>query len=225
MEPLDPKLASLLASERMAEAPVEALGRVWSRVALAPPLPASTHMGGAGHGWIASHAIGVAAAAFVVGGIAGAAVYAVVEKPAPERVVYVDRPTLSAYVPPPPPPSAAPLAPVVASALPPAAPTASGHPTPAPSSTSSLSAERALLDHARGALASGDAAGALVLLGDHAHRFPKPQLAEEREALVIQSLVSLGRYDEARAAAARFKAASPGSLFMPAIEASLGSIP
>jgi outer membrane protein assembly factor BamD (BamD/ComL family) len=92
-------------------------------------------------------------------------------------------------------------------------------------SAESLSAERAILDQARSDIASGDAAGALVLLEDHARRFRKPQLSEEREALAIQSLVALAQYDEARARAARFREASPNSLFVPAIETALASIP
>jgi hypothetical protein len=194
---------------------------VWSRVDAVPFLDGRVRPGPRRE-WLASHVAGVATAAFVAGGATGAAVYASLEKPAPARIVYVDRPAISvpvaSAVPPPAPepaPSAAPSAPV---ALPPA---------PAvPSSTStSLSAERALIDSARAALTSGDAAAALALLDSHARRFPRPQLTEEREALRIQSLVTLGRYDEARATAARFRASSPGSLFMPAIEASLGSIP
>jgi hypothetical protein len=65
----------------------------------------------------------------------------------------------------------------------------------------------------------------LSLLDAHEHRFPKPQLQEEREALAIQALVMLKRYDEARARASRFKAAAPNSLFLPVIDASLAAIP
>ncbi len=222
MEKLDPILDRLLEAERKAETPAEALGRVGARLAMAVPATGVGLAGaGARHGWIASHAAGVATVAFVAGGATGAAVYAAVQKPPVEHIVYVDRPA--------PPPSQAPAW-VSAPPLPsPAAPVSAAPvlpPRAAPSvSTSLLAAERILLDSARGELTSGNAAQALVLLDSHAHRFPRPQLAEEREALVIQSLVALGRYDEARAAAARFKAATPGSLFLPAIEASVESIP
>ncbi len=222
MEKLDPVLDRLLEAERRAEAPAEALGRVGARLAMAAPA-AGIGLAGAGarHGWMASHVAGVAMAAFVAGGATGAAVYAAVQKPPVEHVVYVERPappTTQAPVWVPAPPLPSPATPTSAvTALPPRA---------APSvSASLLSAERILLDEARGELTSGNAAQALVLLDGHARRFPRAQLAEEREALVIQSLVALGRYDEARAAAARFKAATPGSLFLPAIEASVGSIP
>jgi len=221
---LDTELAALLDSERGAEAPADALGRVWGRVLVAPPLLVSApapHVApaSAAHGWLASHAIGVATAAFLAGGAAGAAVYAAAQPPPPERIVYVERPAPYSPTPNPAPiPAPAPdPTPISRTPTPIAAP-------PAPSSTS-LSAERTLLDGARNALASHDAATALTLLADHRRRFPKPQLAEERDALTIQSLVALGRYDDARSAAARFKAATPGSLFLPAIEASLASIP
>ncbi len=227
LEPLDAELDALLASERQAEPAQEALARVWSRVAVAPLPPA-----GGGHaagpagapatGWLAAHAGTAAAIAFVAGGAAGAALYASVQRPAPARVVYVDRPFPASTAAPPAAPEA--WLPTPSASVAPVAPIPAP-PRVAPSSSSALFAERSLIDSARDALASGDASRALVLLGDHAHRFPKPQLGEEREALVIQSLVALGRYDEARAAAAKFRAASPGSLFLPAIEASLGSIP
>jgi hypothetical protein len=82
-----------------------------------------------------------------------------------------------------------------------------------------------MLDDARSALATGDAERALSLLEQHARRFSKPQLSEEREALAVQALVILQRYDEARARASRFRASAPNSLFLPAIEVSLASIP
>jgi hypothetical protein len=222
LDKLDPVLDRLLEAERQAEAPAEALGRVGARLATAVPVAGAGLAGAAArHGWMASYVAGVATVAFVAGGATGAAVYAAVQKPPVERIVYVDRPAPPATETPawvPAPPLAAPAA--AASAVPALPPRA------APSvSTSLLSAERILLDSARGELTSGNAAQALVLLDSHAHRFPRAQLAEEREALVIQSLVALGRYDEARAAAARFKAATPGSLFLPAIEASVESIP
>jgi hypothetical protein len=218
IEPLDPELAALLDAERQAGADPSTLDRVWNRVVL--PLPA-TGAAGSSRSWLASHAVGVAAASFVVGGLTGAGIYAAVQKPAPERIVYVERP-----------------APVAAAAsvatekpvLPPPADSGSSaaragaRPSQsAPAST--LSAERALLDQARAALTSGDGAKALSIAEEHRHRFPSAQLAEEREAIAIQALVATGRYDEARARAARFREAAPNSLFLPAIEASLASIP
>jgi hypothetical protein len=82
-----------------------------------------------------------------------------------------------------------------------------------------------MLDDARSSLATGEAAKALSRLEEHRRRFPHGQLGEEREALAIQTLVALGRHDEARARAARFRDSVPNSLFLPAVEASLASIP
>jgi hypothetical protein len=82
-----------------------------------------------------------------------------------------------------------------------------------------------MLDSARNALTRGDPAGALAILDRHAKRFPGARLGEEREALAIQALVLSDRYDDARARAARFRSTAPNSLFLPAIESSLGSIP
>ncbi|HVZ75155.1 MAG TPA: hypothetical protein VHJ20_22390 [Polyangia bacterium] len=89
--------------------------------------------------------------------------------------------------------------------------------------TSALSAEQALLDPARGALARHDGAAALALLDQHAHRFPDGALAQEREAMTIHALVLTGDRDRARARAQAFRARYPGSLFGPMIDASLGA--
>jgi hypothetical protein len=94
-----------------------------------------------------------------------------------------------------------------------------------PSEAIDLRAERTLLDRARAALLHGDALAALASVGEHARRFPHGALAEEREALRVEALVSAERYDEARTTAARFHAARPGSLLTPAVDTALRSIP
>ena len=81
------------------------------------------------------------------------------------------------------------------------------------------------LDEARTALARSDAPRALALTDDHARRFPHAELGEEREAIAIQALVLTSRYDDARSRAARFRASSPNSVFLPAVDESIGSIP
>jgi hypothetical protein len=93
------------------------------------------------------------------------------------------------------------------------------------SGPSSLSEERALLDSARVALGAGDGERALAIAETHQRRFARPQLAEEREAIAIQALVVAGRFGEARARAVRFHENSPDSLFAPAVDASVASIP
>ena len=89
IEPLDAEFAALLDAERRATVDPAALDRVWTRVAL--PLPAIAGATGSTRSWLASHAMGVAAVSFVAGGLSGAAVYAAAQKPAPERIVYVER--------------------------------------------------------------------------------------------------------------------------------------
>ena len=85
-----------------------------------------------------------------------------------------------------------------------------------------LSAELALLDRARKALASGDAAGALAATRTHGRRFPHGALAPERESLAIAALCALGRRDAARSRAQRFLERHPTSPLAPAVRASCG---
>lgn len=90
---------------------------------------------------------------------------------------------------------------------------------------STLAEERLLLDRARRALERDDARDALRWTDVHKARFARPELGEEREALAIQALAADGQYDEARHRAARFLSAAPNSLFRPAVETTLASIP
>jgi hypothetical protein len=246
--PLEPELEALLDAERDALPSGVALDRVWSNVERSVALgvaaqttagsPKSTNstnvtgsmsgVSGTG-GWVATHVPVLLALAFGTGLGAGATATIALRAPAP-RIVYVDRPVA------PPAPSPA----IVAKA--PVAPTADVAPdvasegvsrprasaaraVPVPSSFSSLPAERAILDGARTALGQNDGARAIALTDEHARRFPHPQLGEEREAIAIQALVIAGRYDDARERARQFRAASPDSLFLPVVEASLASIP
>ena len=88
-----------------------------------------------------------------------------------------------------------------------------------------LAAERKWVEMARTALARGRVDGALAALRHHAHAYPGGQLAEERDSLLIQSLVAKGDSAQARTQAARFGRRYPHSLFSPAIEQALQSIP
>jgi hypothetical protein len=63
---------------------------------------------------------------------------------------------------------------------------------------------------------------ALALTVEHARRFPSGMLAQEREVIAIESLVQLGRNDQARARASSFLAAHPGSAYQPRIDEALG---
>lgn len=233
---LDDELAALLAAERGAEPSREALDRVWSRLAVSLPTgPGSGGSGGgsspagrgaastlAGH--LGSKGLATLAAVFLGGGAVGAAVHAAI-RPAPAtQIVYVDRfvtapASASAAV-----PAARAVASDTATAVVEAPPTPPARPRSS-AGPAQLERERAMLDEARSALQSGDGAAALAAIDRHARGFARPELAEEREALAVQALVISGRYDEARARAARFRASSPHSLFMPAVDASLASIP
>lgn len=227
--PIDPDLDALLESERKARPSAEVLDRVWARVASTAAMvgPPHTQSGS----WMASHPAHLAAVAFVLGGAAGAGLHATLRRPPAERVVYVSVPApMSSSAPTiaepsviephasSPPRREPPIDPVPHASAP-IAPTATA------TVSSSLSAERQLLDDAHAALTAGEPARALALLDEHTRRYPRPQLGEEREALAIQALATMGRYDEARARAARFRAASPNSLFLPAVDATLASIP
>ncbi|MEP7122366.1 MAG: hypothetical protein ABJE95_15700 [Byssovorax sp.] len=86
-------------------------------------------------------------------------------------------------------------------------------------SDGALEAERALLDVARTALGRGDGTNALRATEEHARKFPRGILAEEREAMSIQALRLLHRDDEAQARLERFRGRFPSSLIRPALEA------
>ena len=64
---------------------------------------------------------------------------------------------------------------------------------------------------------------ALALLAEHAQRFPKSQLAEERAALEIQALVMSGDVARAKTAATAFKARWKNSVFSSVADAVLES--
>lgn len=71
-------------------------------------------------------------------------------------------------------------------------------------------AEAALVREAQLALRA-DPARSLARADEHARRFPKGLLAQEREVIAVEALVALGRPDAARARAAAFRRAFPGS--------------
>jgi len=81
-------------------------------------------------------------------------------------------------------------------------------------STRPSNAELQLLLRARQAMTSGDFAGALSAVGEHAHRYPSGSLVEEREALRVRSLAGLGQSAEAQRAAMAFHARFPRSVLL-----------
>jgi hypothetical protein len=214
--PLDDDVRALLrAAGTTPPAPTEARSRVRAHVEATGAMPAPRlHLGRLAAAFAVGTGLGVA--------VGRATVHApppIVEQ-APPRIVYVDRPA-----PPVPAPSAtaagADLREPSRGAAPPALPRLAA---PA-SSVDSLTAERALLDVARGALAREDNDAALAAAREHERRFPDGVLAQEREAMAVRALALLGRTSDARARADRFRTRFPRSVLLPAIEASLAGSP
>jgi outer membrane protein assembly factor BamD (BamD/ComL family) len=85
----------------------------------------------------------------------------------------------------------------------------------------SYAAELRLLQGAQSDYTSQDFPDALVLLAEHARRFPEGRLAEEREALRIRSLEGAGRSDEARHALSAFGRRFPRSALLPRLQQQL----
>ena len=79
----------------------------------------------------------------------------------------------------------------------------------------SYAAELYLLQRAQSEYASQDFPDALVLVAEHARRFPNGRLAEEREALRVRSLAGAGRGDQARRALGAFAKRFPRSALLP----------
>jgi hypothetical protein len=155
---------------------------------------------------------------FALGSMAGALAWRAVQAPLPPRVVYVDRSSPAASAP-------APTVETAAASVQLPAPTSPPATGSAPGPGDSLAAERALLDVARSAFGRGEGDEALAALARHEKLFPGGQLAEEREALTVRSLVLAGHQREARARAARFRKRYPTSVMLPAVEASLDAAP
>lgn len=95
--------------------------------------------------------------------------------------------------------------------------TVKAHPTPKPRAEDPL-AEVELLQHAHVAYARRDFRDALALVAEHARRFPDGPLAEECEALRVESLLAAGHTVEARRAGAAFAGRFPRSVLLPGIE-------
>ena len=86
-----------------------------------------------------------------------------------------------------------------------------------------LSAESALIAKARGGIESNPT-DALTVLGEHARRFPRGELAAERDFLVIKALRKIGKADEARSRARDYETKYPSSPYTPAVRA-IGAAP
>lgn len=220
IEPLDPTLARLFAKASIADPSLDVRERVFRRATSAiaagaigsRPSVAKT---------FGARSLALAAATFVVGGVVGASL-ALALRPAPApQVTNWER--VAQSVPPLPSAEELPtLAPVPTTSTP-------SRRMGAPSATvpplDTLRIEREMIDVARSKLASGDPRAALARLSEHAQRFPKARLEEEREALIIQALVNVGQTEDARARAKAFRERWPTSVYGPAVDATLQSIP
>jgi hypothetical protein len=94
-----------------------------------------------------------------------------------------------------------------------------------PSGASGVRVEMRLLQQARVAVAREDFAPAMQLLAEHARRFKRGRLAEEREALRVKALAGLDRRADARRAAAEFEANFPRSPLLRAVRQMPDSAP
>jgi hypothetical protein len=92
------------------------------------------------------------------------------------------------------------------------------HPRRSPSAQESYAAELELLQRAQSDYARHEFFDALVLVAEHARRFPNGRLAEEAEALRVRSLVRVGRAEEARHALEAFTARFPRSVLLHRLE-------
>jgi hypothetical protein len=201
LPPLDPELTSLFAEERARPEPAAdaAKARVLSR------LQASTSAAAPG----LAAKLGPLLVALAVGGALGAGLTAKLQEP---TIVYVDRPVAA-------PPVESVAVPAIRHVVEESAPSASSPPARVASgAVDTLARERALLDEARASLAKGDASAALAATDRHSKEFPRGQMAEEREALAIQSMAKLGRVADARERAADFKTRYPNSVLGPVVD-------
>jgi hypothetical protein len=94
-----------------------------------------------------------------------------------------------------------------------------------PSLADTYALELAILRRARAAVASENFAAALDAVGEHQRRFPEGNLREERDALRVKALSGMGKSDEARAAAERFRERFPESVLAPRLEGTVRPAP
>ncbi len=174
-----------------------------------PPAPAPT-------GLLAGKAL-LLAAGLVAGGFGGAllqARYGTPREVVVERRIEVQVPSPEVRV-----PSPAAAAPAVETSR----PRAVERRPPPPASAIDL--ERLLIEQATSALSRRQADQTLAACAQHATQFPAGQLAEERESLAIRALASVGRMDEARARAEKFRAQFPGGLLLEVVNAAVRDTP
>ena len=163
---------------------------------------------------------GVVVAALAGGGLQAVRVYTqarasapAVVSPTKARALPEPEPVREAPPPPEPAPPPSPPVPEAKSAAPRArAPRASGTKPATPEVTATATDEELdLLESLYRTFQRGDMEGVLAEAQQHASRFPKGALAQEREVLAIEALVRLGRRSEAEARAENFQRRYPAS--------------
>jgi hypothetical protein len=230
LEPLDPTLRALFEEESTAyTASSEDRDAVLRRIELAAVLTpvalrgakapsATTKLGLPAH----AKTIGIAVLSFLAGlGVGEARHFH-----AGARAPLAQAPTHATEAAQPPPPATP--EPLPATPSPPSVVTSTSklvappsHATMGGAGATDLAQERALIDTARSALARGRGADALAPLDEHAKRFPRGRLTEEREALAVQALMIAGDHTGASARADRFRARFPESIFDAVVERAL----
>ena len=185
-----------------------------------PTKPLGVAAGAAG-----SKTVAIAVGIWLLGGATGAALYGAL-RPQRVRVVYVDRRASSRPLLIKQPEAAlatARPAPAVANAAAAHGALTLSAAASAVAPGSELARERALLDLARASAAQGEPAQVLERVAQHARQFPHGHLTEEREALAIRALLTLGRVQEARDRAQAFRSAYPNSFLTPVIDSALSA--
>ncbi|HEY3494005.1 MAG TPA: hypothetical protein VGK73_04935 [Polyangiaceae bacterium] len=236
---LSPSVEALLAEERVVppqaeEVRARLLSRAQEAVKLGAPAPPATRAG------VSRRFLTAAAGVAAVAGIAAAFELsggADTGLPADTPAVTQSSSAPSRPVPAAVSGSAAPLG-----AAP--APAPRGEPAPAPTTSSTPPAAREvapsagpssatnrgieeleLLSRARQADARSDYTTVLNVLTAHERSFPAGRLSEEREVLRVKALVALGRGEQARRAAARFRRQFPRSVLLRKVDGMLASLP
>lgn len=230
LDPLPEDLRALIALEAKTHAPNEALkegvlAHVNRAVTLAGPVATAAQTAPAA--LAAKKLVMVGVGAFVLGGGSGAAAvrYAMTPSTVSTAALATNMPSMQAPVATVPTIASAEATgassvPVFASSAIAAQPTASNS-APITAQRGDLVREREILDVARAAMARGRPTDAIVAAEEHAKKWPRGYLVEEREVVMIQALVRAGRRDEAERRAAQFRKSFGKSMLIAVVDAAL----
>lgn len=249
-ESADPGLRELLESAEVDAPSDRQLERLTAKVAFLFDVPPGGGDGGAGGGGgppaptapvggvtAAAGGFGVkalvAAGVVAIGGVVGVVALRqpvptpVIERPTPIAPVAVapkvelppePEPVKAEEPPTKPPPPVKPVVKVAPTVVPlPVEPTKATPPPPPANPDEELTA----LDDAITAARAGRPAQALAAVDAHLAKFPQSALAQEREVIAIEALVTLGRRDDAKARLTSFRSKWPTSTHLVRLEALL----